>query len=211
METQSLEYVDVILPWSNNIRRAGRCKLNEVDLQPLARQLYEESPGSSFFLTINPYDLVSNRSLVLWKDMVYKAQYKFMCDAIKNMVNQMECQLIMTFEISDKGRFHAHAVMSFKDRRDNFFFKERCRKIFSSKKHPHVAVDMYPLTNSFLEICSKKQMSSGLNYLTKDVGYMLAKGFKPLLRIDTMPKDKGPPQEVRKLRAKYGIYPDTKK
>ena len=43
-----------------------------------------------------------------------------------------------------------------------------------------MAVDLYPLTESFTEVMTTNQSTSGLNYLSKDVLYMKMKGYPPI-------------------------------
>lgn len=184
MDNNILESVEVISPWSNNLQSLQGVKTTENMLSPLAQKIYEDDPNSSYFLTINPFDYCKTSNLTVWKDMVYRAQYNYICTRVKDLVGTEKLRMIMTFELSEKGRLHAHAIISFEDKRDMFLFRQKLFLIFSSPKCPKIAVDMYPLTDSFIEIISTKQHTIGLNYLTKDVGYMLSKGFKPLVRLD---------------------------
>ena len=148
----------------------------------LVEHLYE-THESCYFITVNPYDHAMVSQTKSWCDMVYRNQYLNLKKTFLTEVRKDYLEGVFTVELSGKGRLHLHGIVVFSHPQDRFFFTEKLRQKYADTRHPAVSVDIYPLTESFIEKKSVRQSTTGLNYLLKDVAYMKSKGYDVITAV----------------------------
>ncbi len=149
----------------------------EWDVQQILLQMFNSSPSS--ILTINPYDqaIIKTGYPSRWMDQTYQQQENSFKREIR-LRRKMFKEIYSFFEISQAGRFHFHALVTYDDIKDFHYLTKSFEKVYS-KRGNSKAVNNYPTTESFIKQLSNKQTTIGIHYLTKDYSYMLTKGTEP--------------------------------